>query len=247
MEALVVAAVLIVLGALIYPVTTAMQQRANRAAAMNVMQQLAKAAAAYEAQNDNLLPAEGSKSNDSWQGCSDQSNGTAWFNTLPRNLGQRGVSDFVSDPKAFYSAQNLLYIAGAVYPPGEKRFARPFFAVAINSRLQRKDADTAKKVKLSQITKPDRTVLFFDQGLPDESKSVVTEEKYDGAPKGSARTFVGRYAGKGLLAFVDGHIELAAPKDMLTPTGRLVFPSEKYIWGRTPEDDPNKIAGQKGR
>jgi Tfp pilus assembly protein PilE len=245
MEALVAAAVLIVLGALAFPLMEAVQQRAHRAAAMRAMQQLAAAAATFEAQNNNLLPAEGSKSNDTWQACSDQSNGTAWFNTLPRALGLRGVSDFAADPKAFYTSENLLYFPGAVYPPNDKKLARPFFAVAINSRLQRKETGGAKSVKLSQITKPDRTVLFFDQGLPDEQKSLAAEQKYDGAPKGSARTFVARYAGKGLLTFVDGHIELASPKETLTETGRIPFPPDRFIWGRTPEEDPNKVAEKK--
>ncbi len=242
MEVLVVVSIILVLAAMIFPVVTTVQQRARRVTALHVMQQLSSATASYEAQNNGVLPEEGSKSNDSWQACADPANGKAWYNALPRLVGMRGVGDFSNDPKAYYSSQNLLYVPGAAYPVDERKLIRPLFAMAINTKLQRKDAEGVKNARMSQITNPSQTVLFFDQGLPNEIKSLPVQQKYDGAPKGNGKTFVARYGGKGLVSFVDGHTELVDPKDVLTEVGKLPFPPAGIIWCRTPEEDPNKSA-----
>jgi type II secretory pathway pseudopilin PulG len=242
MEVLVVVSIILVLAAMIFPVVTTVQQRARRVTALHIMQQLSSAAASYEAQNNGILPDEGSKTNDSWQACADPNNAKAWYNSLPRLVGMRGVGDFANDPKTFYSSQNLLYVPGAGYPVDDKKLIRPLFAIAINTKLQRKDAEGQKNGRMSQITNPSQTVLFFDQGLPNEIKSLAVQQKYYGAPKGNGKSFVARYGQKGLITFVDGHTELVDPKDVLTEVGRLPFPPTGIIWCRTPEEDPNKSA-----
>ena len=247
MEILVVVSIILVLAAMIFPVVSTVQQRARKVTAMHMMQQLASAAAVYEAQNDGRLPDEGSKTNDSWQACADPGNSKAWFNSLPRLVGMRAVGDFASDPKSFYTPQNLLYVPGAVYPIDDKKLIRPLFAVAINTKLQRKDAEGVKGTRMAQITNPGQTVLFFDQGLPNEIKSLPVQPKYDGAPKGNARTFVARYGGKGLLTFVDGHTELVEPKDILTETGRIPFPPVGIIWCRSPGRRSEQVGLQPDR
>ena len=127
---------------------------------------------------------------------------------------------------------------------------KPLHAIAINSKLQRKDPDTEKKpiVKLSQIENPARTPLLLEQGLPGEKKEggidLMKKSNYDGAPKGSAKSFVGRYFGYGYILFVDGHVQQFEPEELLTKTGNFFYPPNtsplNLIWCRTSEEDPNK-------
>jgi hypothetical protein len=59
---------------------------------------------------------------------------------------------------------------------------------------------------------------------------VATQPHYQGYPKGSARSFVGRYSGKGWLTFCDGHAELVDPSETLDMTGQIIEPETNYIW-----------------
>lgn len=240
MEILVVVAIILVLAAIAMPVYSTVQQRANKAVSMNVMKQLASATAAYISQNDGDLPREDSKGTDNWNAAADPANAKAWYNALPKILGVKTVGDFARTPREFYTKSNLLYLPGATYPADDKKLVQPLFAVAINTKLQRKDAEGNKGAKLSQISNASKTVLFLEQGLPSEGRSVGTQSKYDGSCKGSARSFIGRYGGVGALCFVDGHMEFYEPKDLLSETGKFPFPQENIVWTRTPEEDPNK-------
>jgi type II secretory pathway pseudopilin PulG len=237
----VVIAIILVLAAIALPVYNTVQQRANKVVAMNMMKQLGSATQAYVAQNDGELPREDSKGTDSWQNAADPLNAGAWYNALPKLLGARPVGDFANTPQEYYTKANLLFLPGAKYPEGDKKLRQPLFAVAINTKLQRKDPETQKKAvpKVVNIASPSKTVLFLEQGLPGENK-LATQSKYDGSPKGSARSFVARYGGTGALLFVDGRVEFMEPKELLTETGKFPFPQENVIWTRTPEEDPNK-------
>lgn len=243
MEILVVIAIILVLAAIAMPVYSTVRQRTNKGIAVNIMRQLASAAASYTAQNDGELPREDSAGTDNWQAAADPVNDKAWYNALPRLVGAKTVGEYASSPRDFYTKENLLYLPGAAYPNDDKKLVQPLFAVAINTKLQRKNAEGQKGVlKYMQIANPSKTVLFLEQGLPDENKThrLRTQNKYDGSCKGSARSFVGRYGGQGVLCFVDGHIELAHAEDLLTETGRFPFPPDQIIWTKTPDEDPNK-------
>lgn len=241
MEILVVIAIILVLAAIAFPVYTSVQQRTNKGVALNAMRQLASATSAYSAQNDGELPREDAKGTDDWIAAADPVNAKAWYNALPKILGQKPVAEYANTPREFYTKANLIYMPGAVYPEGDKKLVLPLFAIAINTKLQRKDSDGNKSpARYTQITNPAKTVLFLEQGLPSEKKSVPTQNVYDGSCKGSARSFVGRYGGQGVLTFVDGHSELLDPADTLTPTGRFPFPPEGIHWTRASDEDPNK-------
>lgn len=241
MEILVVVAIIMVLAAIAFPVYSTVKMRSNKAEALNMMRQLTAAAGSYAAQNDGDLPKEDAKGTDTWQAAADPANATAWYNALPKLTGRRTVGDYATDPRAYYTKDNMLFLPGAIYPESDKKLVRPLFAVAINTKLQRKDEEGNKpKLKIMHIAEPARTVLFLEQGLPSEKKSVATQNKYDGSCKGSARSFVGRYGDTGLLGFVDGHVETVAPKDTLTETGKFPFPQTEIVWTRTADEDPNK-------
>ena len=224
---------------IILPVLSMIKMRADRAEALNRMNQLGAAAANYMAENAGALPATGSKSTNSWADAASPENANAWYNVLPGKLGHKGVDQYAAYPQAFYSHENILFLPGAVYPESDKKLARPFFAIAINAKLQ---PEGEKPVKLAQITHPARTVLLLEQGLPKEPKAMAQQPKYDGSPSGSAKSFVARYRGVGLVTFVDGHAEYVDGKDVLEENGQFKFPVEpgNIIWSKTPEENPNK-------
>jgi prepilin-type N-terminal cleavage/methylation domain-containing protein/prepilin-type processing-associated H-X9-DG protein len=242
MEVLVVVAIILVLAAIAFPVYKAIMQRAHKTVALNTMKQLASGTQSYIAQNDGTLPEEDAKGADTWQSAADPENAKAWYNSLPKILSARPVSEFAGNPREFYTKDSLFFLPGAEYPEGDKRLRAPLFAIAINTKLQRKIGGEAKSAKLSQITNPAKTVLFLEKGLPSEKPTaeVQTKADFDGAPKGSAKSFIGRYGGKGILMFVDGHVEEWAPKDTLTETGSFPFPQTEIVWTRDPSEDPNK-------
>ncbi len=243
MEVLVAVAVLLVLAAIAFPVFSSIRMRSHQAVAIRQMNQLAAAAANYAAQNDGALPLEDARGSDTWQAAAAVESARAWYNALPRLLGRKGVGDFAATPRDFYAKESLLFLPGAHYPEADRKLVKPQFAIAINSRLQRKNEDGEKfPLKMEMLTDPARTVLFLEQGLPGETKAVAVQSKndYDGSPKGSAKSFAGRYGGAGVLTFADGHSEVIPVQDTLTETGRFPFPQTDIVWTRTPEEDPNK-------
>ncbi len=242
MEILVVIAIILVLAAIAFPVFAAVQNRASKSTVMNNMRQLGSASAAYTSQNDGQLPAEDAKGTDTWSSAANPENAKAWYNALPVILSKKSVAQYASNPQAFYSKENLIFVPAALYPDTDKKLASPLFAIAINTKLQRKDANKEKSAHLSQITNPGRTVLFLEQGLKGEPKAMAQQPKYDGSPKGSAKSFVARYNGFGILTFVDGHAELAEGRDILEDNGQFKFPLQAgdITWCKSQEEDPNK-------
>jgi type II secretory pathway pseudopilin PulG len=244
MEILVVVAIILVLAAIAFPVYSAIQQKAHKAMATQNMRQLTSALNTWASQNDDTLPDEDAKGSDTWQTAAMPESDKAWYNCLPRLLGMKGVGDYAKTPRDFYTKENLLFLPGAEYPETDKKLVKPLFAIAINTKLQRKASKDEKKapLKKSMITNPSRTVIFLEQGLPNEKKATAVQSKndYDGSPKGSAKSMAGRYSGAGVLTFMDGHAETVQVKDTLTETGRFPFPQIDIVWTAKPEDDPNK-------
>jgi len=243
MEILVVVAIIMVLAAIAVPVYSSMRSRSNKVATMNNMRQITVALATYAGQNDGDFPMENMGSGETWDNAATPAAEKVWYNALPRLLGQKGVGNYANSPRDFYAKENLLFLPGAQYPASDKKLIQPLFAFAINTKLQRKDASGSKqKAKLSQITHPSRTVAFLEEGLPGEPKALAVQSKYDGSPKSAGRSFVERYGGQGVITFIDGHAESLSAKDLLTETGRLIYPQTNIVWTRTPEEDPNAEA-----
>jgi prepilin-type N-terminal cleavage/methylation domain-containing protein/prepilin-type processing-associated H-X9-DG protein len=248
MEVLVVIAIILVLAAIAVPTIGAFRMKAFKVQTGQLMKNLGSATQAYIGENNGDLPQEDSKGTDTWQAAADPENARAWYNAIPKQMGRRAVGDYVNTPREFYTKENLLFLQGATYPDDGQRMRKPLFPVAINTKLQRKDQDGKKPAaKLAQITSPSKTPLFLEQGLPGEKKDggAATQKKsnFDGSPKGSPKSFVGRYGGKGFVLFVDGHVEEFKPDDLLTETGEIPWSplgNTDLIWCRTPEEDPNK-------
>jgi len=242
MEVLVVVAIILVLAAILVPTVVAIQQRANKGYALRMIRDLCAASQTYSNDNNDELPQEDVKGSDSWAAAQDPQNSKAWYNALPKQMGRRNVADFAATPRAFYTKENVLFLPGATYPESDRKLVKPLFAIGINNKLQRKADGKKPLVKRSQITNPSRTPLFLEQGLPSEKKAapMQSNKDFDGAPKASAHSMPGRYGGKGIIGFVDGHAEEYYPKDLLTETNMFPFLPTDVIWMKTPEEDPNK-------
>ena len=243
MDILVVVAIILVLAAIAFPIYNTSINRVNKTKALGNMTQLGSAAGMYSSQNDGQLPAEDSKGTDTWAAASLPDNAKAWYNALPLIVGKKSVAQYAPNPQAFYSKENLLFLPAAPYPESDRRLSRPIFAIAINTKLQRKKDGPEKSVKMQQITNPSRTVLFLEQGLKGEKKAMPQQPSYDGGPKGSAKSFVARYNGMGVITFCDGHAEAVEGKGILEDNGMFKWPVQPgdIIWGKSTDDadDPN--------
>jgi prepilin-type processing-associated H-X9-DG protein len=251
MEIVVGLATILILASVAFPVYRQYQTNSHKAAALAVMKTLATAAGTYAGQNGDRLPEEDVKGKDDWAHAAEADANDVWYNALPRLAGRKSVGDFVkeSNESAFYTDANMLHLPGAIYPEGRK-MVKPLFAIAFNSKLQQKDRDGRKIVtKTGTVQKPERTVLFFERGLPGEVRSHLTiskKDEYNGAPKGTAKAFVARYQGKGLVAFVDGHVEETTGDKLFRQTGQVAW-DEKWaasnpaaiFWTVDPTVDPN--------
>jgi hypothetical protein len=236
-----------VLAAVAVPIYSKVRERAHKQVAMDKLKALGGALKTYTSQNAGALPAEDANGTDSWDTIGKPEAKDAWYNALPRLAGRKGAGDYAGTPSDFYKDENILYLPGANYPD-KKKFAQPLFAIAFNTKLQRNSPSGEKeRTKLDQITNPSKTVALLEQGVLNESRTLEVQSKkdYDGAPKGSAKSFVGRYGGQGFLCFLDGHVELTPAKEVLTETGTFPFPQTDIIWTRTPEENPNKSAAEK--
>jgi prepilin-type N-terminal cleavage/methylation domain-containing protein/prepilin-type processing-associated H-X9-DG protein len=250
MEVLVVIAIIIVIAALTVPLLQNSRKKANKLEALRRMKDLGAAALTYSAENNGDLPREDSKGDDTWAAAADPENATVWYNALPKLMNKRGVGDFRDSVEDFYTKDNPLYLPGAGYPDEGKRLRQPLYAMAINSKLQRTNPETGKKplVKFSLVENPARTPLFIEQGLPGEKKDggidLQKKSDYDGSPKGSAKSFVGRHFGVGHILFVDGHVQTFEPAELLTTGGEFFYPPSTsrlgLIWCHNSEEDPNK-------
>jgi prepilin-type N-terminal cleavage/methylation domain-containing protein/prepilin-type processing-associated H-X9-DG protein len=241
MEVMVVIAIILVLAAIVFPVYRGIQMRANKTRTLQRLTQITGACLTYAGQNNFTLPAEDAPKQDTWQNAAKPDSMKTWYNALPKLLGHKSVGEYAANPREFYTNQNILYLQGAQYPEDDSKLRQPLFAFAINTKLHRKNADGKKEdVMLPQITHPSKTVLFLEQGLPKEEKASQAQPKYDGSCKGSAKSFVARYGGEGILAFADGHAESHSGKEILTESGAFPWPQIDIVWTRTPEEDPNK-------
>jgi Tfp pilus assembly protein PilE len=239
MEMIVVLAILIVLAAIIVPAYSLWKTSASKAVALANMRSLAEACMTFTSQNNGVLPGEDAAGPNTWSAAADPQNANVWYNALPRLLGHKGAGDYAGNPRAFYTKENILFLPGAGYQNSEAKYRSPQFAIAMNSRLQRKSEETKDNLRLTRIQEPSRTALFFEQGVSGEKKTSGLQSRFDGAPKGTARSLAGRYGGKGIIAFVDGHCELFEPKELLTGSGDLPFPQTDVIWTPNPLDNPN--------
>jgi prepilin-type N-terminal cleavage/methylation domain-containing protein/prepilin-type processing-associated H-X9-DG protein len=240
MELLVAIAIVVALAAIAFTVSASMKNRANMARANQKIRDIGAAFVGYTADSGGLLPYEDSPGADTWNTAAKPENSEVWYNALPRSMGQPSVGDLAREPERFYQESYPLFLPGAPYPKSDKKLGQPYFAIGMNSRLQRKDENEKKEQgTLASILDPVRTVAFLERGMPGDKKTSPVQKGFDAGPKANARAFAARHNEKGVLLFVDGHTEVRAVTELIERGGQIPFPQDRVVWTRDPADDPN--------
>ncbi len=240
-EMMIVISIVIALSGISFSLYRSSKERAHQTLVLAKMKSLGTTFAAFTTDRNGDLPYEDSTGSDDWVNAAKPENVDAWYNALPKMMGAMSVGELgMKNPAGFYDTAYPLYMPGAPYPSGEKRLSSPTFAVGMNSRLQRKDAEGAKKPgKFILIREPSKTVVFLERGMAGDKKTMNTQRGFDGSPKANARAFAARHAQKGCLIFADGHAEMLPASSLLTANGGIIFPQTGIVWTLNPEDDPN--------
>lgn len=239
-ETLITVAIIAVLAAIAIPVTTSMKKRAYRAGAVQKLKSLGTAFVSYTADSGGELPWEDAPGTDDWQAVADPANAKAWYNALPELMSAPALGSLADAPQRMYDDSYPLYLPGAPYPKSNKKLGKPYFAMAMNSRLQRKD-DAGVKIRgtLASILAPQRTVVFLERGMPGDKKTNPGQRGFDAGAKANPRAFAARWNGKGLVIFADGHVEMYAVSDLIGNGGQIKVPQTDVVWTRDPDEDPN--------
>ena len=257
LELLVAVAIVIVLAGLSFQVFTNMVQGANLTRATQKIKDLGQAFVDYTTDHGGRLPLENadvpdiSAEAEDWAVAASEEAEEAWYNVLPERMGYRSVAQLEQDnaPQAFYDASYPIFVESAPYAKSEKKLERPYFAIGMNSRLQRRSPDGYKEPgTLASIQQPANTVIFLERGLPKDQQHSKAQRKFNGSPKANPRAFATRHNQKGVLLFVDGHTEVRRVPELIKPSGEIIVPGEQgpgvsIIWTRDPDDDPNVEPG----
>ena len=145
-------AIVIVLAAISFQVFTNMVQSANLTRATNKIKDLGQAFVDYTTDHGGRLPLENadipdiSADAEDWAVAASEEAEDAWYNVLPDRMGYRSVAQLEQDnaPRAFYDSSYPVFLGSAPYFKSDKRLKRPYFAIGMNSRLQRRSLDGYK-------------------------------------------------------------------------------------------------------
>jgi len=221
-ELLVVIAIIAILAALLFPAFTSARLNANKTSSMSNLRQLASGLMIYAQDNDGLIPPQG-ESYPTWANSVQSAYATAWYNSVPRLAGTKGLADFSRDQSDFYTPLNITFVRAAKYPTTKS--TAPLFAVAMNSKLYDSTlVANANAVRLANFQSPSNTVLFQENGvagdtiLPGQSQS-----DYDGQAVGFASRTVARYNGYALMIMADGHVAQYLGSTVVNPNGGKAF------------------------
>ena len=257
LELLVAVAIVIVLAGISFQVFTNMVQSANLTRATQKIKDLGQAFVDYTSDHGGRLPLENadvpgiSADREDWAVASSEEAEEAWYNVLPERMGFRSVAQLAEEnaPQAFYSSSYPTFLGAAPYFKSEKKLKRPYFAIGMNSRLQRRSLDGYKDPgTLASIQQPVNTVIFLERGLPKDEEHSKAQRKFNGAPKANPRAFATRHNQKGVLLFVDGHTEVRRVPELIKASGEIIVPEDQspgktVVWTRDPDDDPNEEPG----
>ena len=201
---------------------------------------LSEAFTEYTTDNGGLLPLEDVPGADDWSAAAKPEAEDVWYNALPKLMAAKTVGEIgKEDPEEFYQNPCPLFLPDAPYPKSDKKFTRPYFAVAMNSRLQQQDEEGTKvRGSISSFLQPESTVVFLERGLPSDKKSSKVQRRFNGNPKAGPFAFAERRGGQGILVFMDGHIEAHSFADLVGLNGRIIV-QDGIIWTANSEDDPN--------
>jgi prepilin-type N-terminal cleavage/methylation domain-containing protein/prepilin-type processing-associated H-X9-DG protein len=222
-ELLVVIAIIIVLAAVLAGVVGPIQRKSQLTQGINRLKQLSAGLMNYTGSHDGEFPLLGDPE-PTWGPATDELSKSAWYNAVPRAGGMKGLADY-TEPAKFYEKDNAMIIPAGKYPA--EKTGRPYFAVALNSRLFPKNLNItttgSSPVRTQNFALPGRTVVFFEGGLPDE-KAISGQPVYTGKANGWIPEVVARYGEAAKMdlkeiqtniCFADGHVETLPAADVM--------------------------------
>lgn len=246
LELLIVIGIIAILAAILLPVLGKAKAKVAQTTCLSNLKQLALAAHQYADDDENdFYPLEKPPKSpwhademNLWSVVSDRTNNLVWYNALAQD-GQLGhdMFYFAATPEhrdEFY--ERNIYHCPAARTESFVGQSRPFFSIAMNSKLSQKEQPFIKR---SSILSQPNTPLFLDAGVDGENP-LPGQDPYDGRPHVYAKRFGPRHLGRGNIAFVDGHCESLKASDVVTSEGVAYFPQSRVVWTCDPKADPNK-------
>jgi len=233
-ELLVVIAIIAILAALLFPAIASSIRKGKMMTAVNNTKQVAQRVVSFASDNRDFLPTPNISPNEQpgWNSVANANHENIWYNGLMRYADLPMLKDMVTNPAAMYKPSSIFYLPGARYPANKT--SRPMFAFSMNRNLGTGSGSTsAKPIKIHTVSRPSVTVLFGETGTEVEKK-FATSQVYQGRAMMGPKNFIGRYDGRGVLSFMDGHAEGRLLKDVLTPTGDAITPQREILWTADP-------------
>lgn len=253
LELLVVIAIVAILASLVLGNVARARHAAHRISCISHLKQWATAAFVYAEDNQDRLPRESAvEGRNPWEVTASPTNRNVWYNALAEIARIQTMAQYAQTP----SSQQEFYSNGKIFHCPRARFSDvnatfPNFSLAMNSKLMR-DFETAPNpdisaplrlsgvCRLGDIKDPARTVLFADNGIPEEPKLCAGQQDYTGEPKTSAAQFPGRHNRGGNMVFADGHARTLKGKDVVQMEsgpphyGKAIHPPREVVWCTDP-------------
>jgi len=244
----VVSAIIAILASLFLGSIARAKLAAHRITCLSHLKQWATAAFVYAQENQDRLPREaGVDGVNTWETTAASTNRNVWYNALAETARISTMAQYAQTP----SSQHEFYSNGKIFHCPRARFSDvaatyPNFSLAMNAKLMR-DFEKAPNpdvsaplrlsgvCRLSDIKDPARTVLFADNGIPEEPKLCPGQQANTGEPKTSAAQFPGRHNRGGNMVFADGHARTLQGKDVVQMEpgpnhGKAIHPPREVVW-----------------
>lgn len=202
-ELLTVITIIAILAAILVPVAGNIRNRANQTTSINNLRQWGSALAASLSEFDGSLPTDGSNG-----GSADTTDEDAWFNRLPRYLGEKPLKDPEHQTKPPRLGDKSVWInPGVKVTDANKNIF--VFCYAMNDYLSSKDSPT---IKMTRIERSTATVFMSERG--DAVPTVVPKEVQAHFGGGDPVSALDNEAN---FLFCDGHIASMKRKDFQNP------------------------------
>jgi prepilin-type N-terminal cleavage/methylation domain-containing protein/prepilin-type processing-associated H-X9-DG protein len=227
-ELLVVIAIIAILAAMLLPALSRAKKSAQQANCLSNLRQWTLAMRMYADDNRDALPTDGMGKTGTYPGSGPDGTHNdlnAWFNTLPKLVGDKTMLDYFNDPN--FSGNRMISLP---FPGGKGKIwhcpaammsgadvaivngngAEGFFSYVMNIDLK-KETDTSNYTypvmpKLINFTKPSATVLMYDCVFNPVNEVVNGSPQFNSVnPANRWRNYAWRHNGGGVINFLDGH------------------------------------------